>query len=105
MRKHPTKAEVLLWEELRAKQLAGYKFRRQHPIGSFIVDFYCPLRKLVIEIDGPVHNNQKAYDKTREDYLQAMGFTVLRFANQKVEDHMSDVLQEILTMLTKMKEK
>ena len=101
MRKHPTNAEASLWGELRNKKLAGYRFRRQHPIGIFIVDFYCPLRKLVIEVDGPIHNKQKTYDKTREDNLKALGYTVLRFTNQQVEDDLGGVLQEILMILSK----
>ena len=88
MRKNPTKAEALLWGELRAKKLGGYKFRRQHPLGSFIVDFYCPLRKLVIELDGPIHESQKAYDDTREYYLKSMGYQVLRFDNLQVEHYL-----------------
>ena len=101
MRKHPTNSEASLWGELRNRKLAGYRFRRQHPIGSFIVDFSCPMRKLVIEIDGPIHKKQKAYDDTREDYLHAMGYTVLRFTNQQVGDDLSGVLKEILMMLSK----
>lgn len=101
MRKHPTNAEALLWGELRKKKLAGYKFRRQHPIGSFIVDFYCPLKKLVIEIDGPIHRYQKVYDETREDILNAKGCTVLRFTNQEVENDLGGVLQEIRIILSK----
>lgn len=101
MRKNPTPAEALLWGELRARKLAGYKFRRQHPIRSFIVDFYCPAYKLIIEIDGPIHKSQKAYDNIRNDHLQAMGYNVLRFNNQQVENHLIDVLEEILRMVTK----
>ena len=105
MRKNPTKAESRLWGELRAKKLGGYKFRRQHPLGSFIVDFYCPLRKLVIEIDGPIHVSQKAYDDTREYYLKSMGYQVLRFDNLQVEHYLSGVLKEIMRGLMVNKEK
>ena len=104
MRKNPTNAEMLLWGELKSKQLAGYKFRRQHPIGAFIVDFYCPSKKLVIEVDGPFHANQKAYDRVREVDLQKMGYKVLRFSNDQVEHHLNYVLEEIRLILINTKE-
>ena len=95
MRQFPTRAEALLWEELRRKQLAGYKFRRQHIIYLFIVDFYCPKAKLIIEIDGEIHLTQTDYDQFREDTLTAMGYMVLRFSNEQVMGEMSKVLDEI----------
>jgi very-short-patch-repair endonuclease len=101
MRKHPTNAEASLWRVLRKKKFAGYRFRRQHPIALFIVDFYCPLKKLVIEIDGPIHRYQKGYDETREEVLKAMGCTVLRFTNQQVETDLGAILQEIFKTLSK----
>ncbi len=66
MRKTPTHSELLMWRELRKGQLGGYKFRRQHIIRTFIVDFYCPDVKLVIEIDGGIHQTQLEYDQIRE---------------------------------------
>lgn len=104
MRKNPTNAETLLWGELKGKKLAGYKFRRQHPLRSFIVDFYCPSKKLVIEVDGPYHANQKACDWVREVDLQSMGYKVLRFSNDQVEHHLNDVLEEIRSVLINTKE-
>ena len=101
MRKHPTNAEASLWRVLRKKKFAGYRFRRQHPIGSFIVDFYCPLKKLVIEIDGPIHTYQKVYDETREEVLKDMGCKVLGFTNQQVETNLQAILQEIFKTLSK----
>lgn len=99
MRQHPTKAEAMLWNELRGKKLAGFKFRRQHPIRTFIVDFYCPAKKLVIEIDGPVHDMQKEYDELREDYLKTLGYKIIRFDNQQVSDYLVDVIHKILIFL------
>lgn len=104
MRKNPTIAEALLWGELKAKKLAGYKFRRQHPLGSFIVDFYCPSKKLVIEVDGPFHANQTANDRLGEVILQTKGYQVLRFSNDQVEHHLNEVLEEIRSILITNKE-
>ena len=95
MRQCPTQAEPLLWEELRRKQLAGYKFRRQHIIYLFIVDFYCPKAKLIIEIDGEIHLAQADYDSYRQDVLKQMGYKVLRFSNTQIIKEMAWVLDEI----------
>jgi leucyl-tRNA synthetase len=95
MRQHPTGAEAVLWEKLRRKQLGGFRFRRQHIINTFIVDFYCSEAKLVIEIDGGIHKAQADYDQYREDVLSAMGYKVLRFTNEEVMGEMSKVLGEI----------
>ena len=83
-RKNPTRAEALLWEHLRKHQLGGLKFLRKHIIQTYIVDFYCPVSKLIIEIDGPIHPSQKANDKEREDTLRTKGYGVIRFSNQEV---------------------
>lgn len=69
-RKEPTKSEHLLWQALRGKKLDGIKFRRQQPIGKFVVDFYSSAYRLVIEIDGSVHDNQVEYDQTRQKFLK-----------------------------------
>ena len=95
MRQCPTRAEAMLWEELRRKQLAGYKFRRQHIIYLFIVDFYCPKAKLIIEIDGEIHLAQADYDSYRQDVLKQMGYKVLRFSNTQIIKEMAWVLDEI----------
>jgi very-short-patch-repair endonuclease len=99
MRKTPTAAEALLWELLRAKQLMGFKFRRQHIIRTFIVDFYCPACKLVVEIDGPIHKRQMDYDREREANLCAMGYQILRFSNQAVINDIGDVISKISSAL------
>lgn len=84
LRQHLTPTEVQLWSALRCRQLAGLKFRCQHPVGRFIVDFYCPSCKLIIEVDGDIHAQQKAYDEARTEQLQSFGYQVLRFANEEV---------------------
>src|SRR5437867_136800 len=79
-----TPAELRLWQELRDCRLNGFKFRRQHPIGRFISDFYCDQFKLIVEIDGPSHLAQAEYDAERTQMLEQMGVTVLRFKNEDV---------------------
>lgn len=94
-----TPAERLLWERLRNHQLAGFKFRRQHPIGSFIVDFYCPAKHLAIEIDGDSHEEQVAYDQKRTGILNKYRCRVIRFTNIQVHEDIEAVLSEIQKVL------
>ena len=95
MRKNPTPAEAMLWECLRDRRLAGAKFRRQHPIGRYIVDFYCHQRRLIVELDGGVHKQRTEYDEYRQAELEAQGYTVLRFSNEQVMTALEEVLTEI----------
>jgi very-short-patch-repair endonuclease len=76
LRNNPTKAESMLWKALQKKQLEGRKFRRQHSLGNYIVDFYCPTEKLIVELDGSVHENfiNEEYDFNRMEYLKSLGF-------------------------------
>jgi very-short-patch-repair endonuclease len=95
--RHPlTPAEASLWSVLRSRDLGAYKFRRQHPIGHFIVDFYCAEAKLVIEVDGDIHASQEAYDAARSEWLQTQGYTVIRFKNREVWERLDDVIGEIV---------
>ena len=95
--RHPqTPAESKLWSRLRGCQLVGLKFRRQHPIGAFIVDFYCASHRLVVEIDGESHAAQVEYDRARTDWLQANGYRVIRFTNAEVNHQLESVLEAIL---------
>jgi len=95
--RHPqTPAEQKVWQVLRNRQCAGYKFRRQHPIGPFIVDFYCAQTKLVIEIDGDTHADQIEYDLARTEYLNQQGYRVLRFTNNDVHTNIDAVYECIL---------
>ena len=97
LRSNLTPAEAYLWTHLKAKQLEAIKFVKQHSIGNYIVDFYCASEKLIIELDGEVHNNSIAqqYDDKRTNYLNSLGFTVIRFENKMVFDYLPSVLQEI----------
>jgi len=99
LRLHLTPAEKLLWESLRKRQLNGLKFRCQHPVESFIVDFYCPQHRLVIEVDGGVHNQQVEYDTARTESLNLLGYRVIRFGNREVISNLSQVLQQIATSI------
>ena len=83
MRRAPTQAEERIWKHLRSGKLRGLKFRRQHPVGRFIVDFYCVSAGLVVEVDGPIHDEQADADAERQLYLEAMGLRVLRFSNDE----------------------
>jgi very-short-patch-repair endonuclease len=99
MRHVPTEAESTLWRQLRAGRLADYKFKRQKPIGNFIVDFVCFAQKLVVEVDGGQHADLQVRDEARTEWLQAQGFQVLRFWNHDVLQRRDLVLEEILRRL------
>ena len=95
-----TDAERLLWRHLRNRELNGLKFRRQHPIGPFIVDFVCLDKKLVVEVDGGQHAKNFRRDSKRSDYLNDKGYRVLRFWNSEVLQESESVLQAILKVLS-----
>ena len=97
LRKSMTFSEKKLWSYLRKKQLNGIRFRRQHPISKFIVDFYCHSQKLVIEIDGSIHQQefQRERDENRTFELQEYGLKVIRFDNETVLNNISKVISEI----------
>ena len=95
LRQPLTPAEEELWHGLRNEQ-QGYKFRRQHPIGPFIVDFYCAKVKLIIEIDGVSHDNQVEYDLDRTAWFESQGYQVIRYTNQEVKENCSAVVESIL---------
>lgn len=96
LRREQTPAEKMLWEFLLDRQLGGYKFRRQHPIGRFIVDFYCAEAGLVIELDGEMHVRQVEYDAARTQWLEDRDYHAIRFSNDEVSDNMEGVLERIL---------
>ena len=95
LRLNASKAERALWQCLRCKQMNGCKFRRQHVIGRFIVDFVCLPKKLIIEVDGGQHATQSGYDVYRTQFLKLQGFRVLRFWNNEVLGNMEGVLKVI----------
>ena len=95
MRKEPTDTENILWQELRGHKLNRLKFRRQHSIDKFIVDFYCREKKLIIEVDGEIHDFQKENDSIRQEFLEEFGYTVLRFKNEEIINDLKRVLEKI----------
>jgi uncharacterized protein (TIGR00299 family) protein len=100
-RAKPTKAEEILWDTLRGKKLEGYNFRQQHIVGQYIADFICLSKKLVIEIDGLMHQlpDNKANDRTRTEWFNENGFEVIRFQNDEIYKHLDKVTDKILSKL------
>jgi very-short-patch-repair endonuclease len=97
LRQRQTEAEKVLWKALRNKRFSGVKFRRQHPIITFIADFYCHELKLVIEVDGGVHQltSQAEYDEGRSAEIENLGILVIRFSNEEILRNLDSVLQKI----------
>ena len=95
MRRNLTPAEQALWQALRGRRLNGLKFRCQHPVGPFVLDFYCPARRLAVEVDGDVHDEQMAHDEARSDELRDYGYRVIRCRNDEVLDNLDAVLDRI----------
>lgn len=98
LRNFPTRAEAHLWKYLRDKQIQGRKFRRQHSVGRYILDFYCPSERLAIELDGVHHLDPQIqeYDSARTDFLQREGIRVLRFTNLEAIEKTENVLRSII---------
>ncbi len=98
LRNNSTKAEVLLWKQLSGSKINGLKFRRQHSIGRYILDFYCPEKRLGIELDGSAHgpDQRKEYDAKRQRFIETCSIVVLRFYNDQVINNISGVLTSIL---------
>ena len=97
LRRNRTKAEFIIWQKLKGKQLEGYKFRRQYGVGSFVVDFYCTELKKAIEIDGDSHFEEGAqeYDPERQAFIESVGIRFLRFTNDEVYGNLEGVLERI----------
>jgi len=97
LRKSMTEAEIILWKHLKNNKLNGLKFRRQHPLDIFIADFYCHQKKLIIELDGGIHDSleQKEHDEGRTFELEEKGFKIIRFKNDEVLNNIEDVLSRI----------
>jgi very-short-patch-repair endonuclease len=102
LRQPLTPAEERLWQTLRSRQIEGYKFRRQHPLGRFIVDFYCARVKLVIEVDGDIHKKQVEYDLERTKWLESNGYSVIRFENKAVFEDLATVIDKIVWICHKL---
>ena len=99
LRRNQTESEAKLWAYLRGKRLDGVKFRRQHAIGNYIVDFCAPRRKLIIELDGSGHLERGEYDTQRTNFLESRGYKVLRIWNNDVSNNINDVIREIQHVL------
>ncbi|ABX04602.1 MAG TPA: endonuclease domain-containing protein [Herpetosiphon sp.] len=97
-RKVATPSEALLWEAIRGRKLDGRKFRRQHPIGSFIVDFICIEEMLIVEVDGAIHSDQYEADAERQALLECLGYRVLRLTADSVEHDLPNALAAIQGM-------
>jgi very-short-patch-repair endonuclease len=95
LRKNMNKYEKLIWEKLKGKQVCGLRFRRQHPIDIFIADFYCHEVRLVVEIDGEIHDQQEEYDDGRSAEMERFGIKVIRFTNDEVKNNIEKVINKI----------
>lgn len=102
LRKRLTPAEQILWALLRARKLSGYKFRRQFPVGRTVLDFCVPALRLGIELDGEIHLKQQDYDRIRTEYLNSLGYHILRFSNANIENDIKSVLEQIHSTLTRL---
>jgi very-short-patch-repair endonuclease len=107
LRLNMTESEKLVWNEIKNRKLSGFKFLRQHPIiykgdlsrlHYFIADFYCYEKKLILEIDGPIHDTKQEYDKFRDSELKSLGMHILRIKNEELVN-IKEILQKILTHL------
>lgn len=105
LRRNPTEAEEILWKHLRNRQMEGVRFRRQHPIKGFVVDFYAHQLKFAIEVDGGYHLDrvQQFYDRDREEILIEAQITIVRFTNEEVQYHLNEVLACIQEKIIELK--
>jgi very-short-patch-repair endonuclease len=96
-RNNATEAETKLWSALKGKQLQGFKFRRQQGVGKYVVDFYCPMVKLAIEVDGATHwtQRERIHDAEKEEFAEKLGIIVVRFTNTDVYENLDGVLEDI----------
>jgi very-short-patch-repair endonuclease len=105
LRKFGTKGEAILWKKaLRARNMEGYQFNRQFPIDTYIVDFICRKLDLIVEIDGSSHMSKGVNDRERHDYLEKLGYTVIRFSEQEVVYRIDDVVKSIYTAIKMLEE-
>jgi len=97
-RNNMTRAEIILWSRLRERKISGYKFRRQQPILDYIVDFYCPELKLIIEADGEIHslNENSEYDRKRDNILKINGYRIIRFTNLEIVTELDSTINKII---------
>jgi len=95
VRRESTEIEQWLWQELRGHRLGGHRFRRQHPVGPYVLDFYCPSARLCVEVDGSGHLDRAAHDDRRSEWLATRGIRVIRFWDHEVSNQREHVLQAI----------
>ena len=95
LRNNMTVAEERLWSVINKKQINGFRFRKQHPVYRYILDFYCTEKQLAIEVDGDVHIKQKESDKYRDEFLHSIGIKTLRFKNDEILDKLDTVIDKI----------
>ncbi len=95
LRNNMTLSEILLWKELKGKKLLGYDFHRQKPIDEYVVDFYCPKLRLVIEVDGDSHDGKEKADRIRQKRIESFGLTVLRFWDDDVKHNVEGIVEQI----------
>lgn len=101
LRNNMPNAEIILWANIKGKQLEDYKFRRQYSVGPYVIDFYCPKLKLALELDGDSHfvEGAQEYDRQRQDFIESFGIKFLRFTNNEVYENLEGVIDEILKYL------
>ena len=99
LRKNITPSEELLWNKLKGKQVLGVRFRRQHPISKYIVDFYCHAAKLVVELDGKIHLAKKESDRERTKEIEDLGLRIIRFSNKEVEGSIDNLVSKITSVV------
>jgi very-short-patch-repair endonuclease len=104
LRRNMTKAEVLLWLQLKNKQVLGHRFLRQYSVDRYVLDFYCPKLRLAIEVDGESHfvEGAEEYDRERQQYIEALGIKFLRFLNTEIYHNLQGVLQAINEKVTEL---
>ncbi|MCD4817839.1 MAG: endonuclease domain-containing protein [Candidatus Cloacimonetes bacterium] len=97
LRKNMTDSEKILWDKIRNKQILNLRFRRQYSIGKYVIDFYCPKLKLAIEVDGEIHlsNHSKNYDEIRQNEIESLGISFLRFSNDSIKNNISYVIDTV----------
>ena len=96
LRREMTPAEKVLWKQLKANRLQGLHFRRQQVVHGYYPDFYCHQHELIVEVDGDIHDLQQEYDAEREEYLESLGFRIIRFTNEEITKKLKSVLQRIV---------
>jgi very-short-patch-repair endonuclease len=99
-RKEPTTSEEILWQAIRGRKLDGRRFRRQQPIGVFVVDFYCSAEKLIVEVDGAIHELQREHDQQRQELLESLGLKMVKVTSKQVETDIDSALALIRQFYT-----